>query len=562
VPDFGNGIAAALNGFNAPGQGIFTRDPTGAITMNTALKYETNKLMVPRFTPLTTAGASSLLNFWARAPYAQSSSIITTTATTINVESTLGFPSSGIARIDDEEFSYTGLTATSFTGVTRGIRGTTAATHNNWFACQDSAHNTPATCNADARCTWGVAPQPTQCLSSGRWPVSQIFTLDRTATSLGIVRRAPSEAVLTGTYLTSVVSPCQAGGSTPCQSADYSGVGPEVRVLDKAPVDFSNPATVCPTGGCSNVKLQCWQTDTFYYPVNATCGALSSSSSCAGNGSCKWTQNNSCVAKTDTAYSCREALKKLAKYNPRHLDDVQTTMTMAHKETNLSNALCPFNNSSTDGSGMHCPQWNPYRTQERWQSQAAMPAPYNNTTSYPTYASAIAAFNADFQKALMGYRMGSFLEYADGSPNGPYKAAYMVGRTPLPVDFNYTPGTTSMGGGDSSAYVALGMRYKYPSKAWWYGGDLPLDECDPAKVGTAGAKCTFYYTTNGSTPTTSSTVYTTPFRFSTAGTWTIKVLARNDLMLEDVTASKVVTCVNNSEPAKFGGGSYITCTVN
>lgn len=40
--------------------------------------------------------------------------------TTINVGSTSGFPSSGIAYIGAEAISYTGVTATSFTGVTRG----------------------------------------------------------------------------------------------------------------------------------------------------------------------------------------------------------------------------------------------------------------------------------------------------------------------------------------------------------------------------------------------------------------------------------------------------------
>ncbi len=49
--------------------------------------------------------------------------------TTIPVVSTSGFPAAGILRIDSEQMSYTGTTATSFTGVTRGINGTMAATH-------------------------------------------------------------------------------------------------------------------------------------------------------------------------------------------------------------------------------------------------------------------------------------------------------------------------------------------------------------------------------------------------------------------------------------------------
>ena len=55
------------------------------------------------------------------------------TGTTINVASTTGFPSSGtnFIKVDNEEISYTGLTATSFTGITRNVRGTTNASHSN-----------------------------------------------------------------------------------------------------------------------------------------------------------------------------------------------------------------------------------------------------------------------------------------------------------------------------------------------------------------------------------------------------------------------------------------------
>lgn len=49
--------------------------------------------------------------------------------TTIDVTSTTGFPSVGVITIDLEAIRYTGITATSFTGCTRGFDGTTAASH-------------------------------------------------------------------------------------------------------------------------------------------------------------------------------------------------------------------------------------------------------------------------------------------------------------------------------------------------------------------------------------------------------------------------------------------------
>lgn len=49
--------------------------------------------------------------------------------TTITVDDTSNFASSGTIGIDDELISYTGKTATTFTGCTRGVLGTAASTH-------------------------------------------------------------------------------------------------------------------------------------------------------------------------------------------------------------------------------------------------------------------------------------------------------------------------------------------------------------------------------------------------------------------------------------------------
>ena len=49
--------------------------------------------------------------------------------TTITVASTTSFPSTGTILIDNEQMTYTGTTATTFTGVTRAANSTTVATH-------------------------------------------------------------------------------------------------------------------------------------------------------------------------------------------------------------------------------------------------------------------------------------------------------------------------------------------------------------------------------------------------------------------------------------------------
>lgn len=54
---------------------------------------------------------------------------INTTATTMSVSSTAGFPSSGVLHVHTEAIKYTGRTATTFTGLTRGYWNTLAQGH-------------------------------------------------------------------------------------------------------------------------------------------------------------------------------------------------------------------------------------------------------------------------------------------------------------------------------------------------------------------------------------------------------------------------------------------------
>ena len=54
---------------------------------------------------------------------------LTSSSSTITVDSTVGFPEQGRLKIDDEEIFYTGKTPFTFTGLTRGARGTRAASH-------------------------------------------------------------------------------------------------------------------------------------------------------------------------------------------------------------------------------------------------------------------------------------------------------------------------------------------------------------------------------------------------------------------------------------------------
>ena len=81
-----------------------------------------NRVVAARGERIYSAGSTEL-----------SQRILSTTAMsgsgTLNVDSTAGFASSGTLLINSEEFTYTGITSTTFTGVTRSTSSTTAANH-------------------------------------------------------------------------------------------------------------------------------------------------------------------------------------------------------------------------------------------------------------------------------------------------------------------------------------------------------------------------------------------------------------------------------------------------
>ena len=87
--------------------------------------------------------------------------------TTINVASTTGFPSTGtnFIQVDSEEISYTGITATSFTGITRNVRGTANASHSNGATVT----------NFSSYSAWGQAASTTDKVAEpGMWSLDNL----------------------------------------------------------------------------------------------------------------------------------------------------------------------------------------------------------------------------------------------------------------------------------------------------------------------------------------------------------------------------------------------------
>ena len=69
------------------------------------------------------------------------SAAINASATSISLLNASSYPSSGTVLIDSEQISYTGVTTTSLTGCTRGVNGTTAASHAAYAAVQSYTYN-------------------------------------------------------------------------------------------------------------------------------------------------------------------------------------------------------------------------------------------------------------------------------------------------------------------------------------------------------------------------------------------------------------------------------------
>jgi len=96
-----------------------TSDPTEKILMVASFA---DKVVAARGEKIFSCGSTEL-----------ALKIVSTTAMTgsgtITVDSTTGFSSSGTLQINSEIFTYTGITSTTFTGVTRATSSTTAAGH-------------------------------------------------------------------------------------------------------------------------------------------------------------------------------------------------------------------------------------------------------------------------------------------------------------------------------------------------------------------------------------------------------------------------------------------------
>jgi len=135
--------ASAVGGLTINGDYIITYVDSNTYTIDTdspasssatgggtvIAEYELN-IGLDVYTSATGWGAGLWGGFSTNAAVDYLNGGINASATTITVDSTTGFSTTGTLLIDQELITYTGRTSTQFTGCTRGTNGTTAASHN------------------------------------------------------------------------------------------------------------------------------------------------------------------------------------------------------------------------------------------------------------------------------------------------------------------------------------------------------------------------------------------------------------------------------------------------
>jgi hypothetical protein len=182
---------------------------------------------------------------------------LTTGTTTVTVNSTTGFPASGRITIDAELINYTGTSATTFTGCTRGQGGTIAAAHASGNAVYPATTVTVAVTAAATTITVGST---TGFLVPGviRIDSEFIYCANKTATTFtGCVRgykntvaAAHTAGVTTTVFQYTITSTGTVGSAQRVVRADFK-TAPAIQTPATAPAYQAAGAAVSDTKAVS-----------------------------------------------------------------------------------------------------------------------------------------------------------------------------------------------------------------------------------------------------------------------------------------------------------------------
>lgn len=126
----GIGLQGNMNiGGNITIQGTITIGGEGSAVNTTSLQVEDSLITVGKGNATDNLDLGIISEYGSTNTTALTSENIDASVTTIPVDNTTGFPTSGTITIDNEDINYTGITATEFTGCTRGSGYSSAITH-------------------------------------------------------------------------------------------------------------------------------------------------------------------------------------------------------------------------------------------------------------------------------------------------------------------------------------------------------------------------------------------------------------------------------------------------
>lgn len=245
-------------------------------------------------------------------------------STTITVASTSGYESKGRIMLDNEVIDYTGTTATTFTGATRGAANTTAASH---------ASGTPVGQNACVLTAIGGVPSATTTNSYSRRKYSRQIT------------QLP-EGWAVGESDGSKTTVLRWNGASWQATGPHSGV-PDQQMNAISVLSYDDIWAVGNTDG-SNANLNHWNGSSWtnYTPNGSAIPRNLNSVSCANTDSCR------AVGDADSGYAF------MLKWNGTNWRRVDSVDLVGVPNQNLNSVFCPANNTcwavgDNDGSNLN-----------------------------------------------------------------------------------------------------------------------------------------------------------------------------------------------------------------
>ena len=152
--------------------------------------------------------------------------------------------------------------------------------------------------------------------------------------------------------------------------------------------------------------------------------------------------------------------------------------------------------------------------------------PGDNSASTPTLTPAGGTYNTTQSVTIADATPSVTLYYNTDGTTPPNATSITYSGTPIPVTANTTIKAIAVGSGGLGSSLVASASYAFqtatPSMAPAAG---TYTTPQAVTFGDVTPGVTYYYTTNGTTPTTASTQYTGPFTLSTQGSATVEVIA-------------------------------------